>query len=291
MRNLSAKYLLLILTIIFFLQCGKKIDTSQLTNLNNNTITVLGHRGSGVSVDNTYPMNTLESIEVGIEEMGADGMEIDAQLTKDNQLMLYHDDELAIITSFSGLINSYTRTELSNCVINSAFFNNEFKQYHLASLEEVFERYKSYYPSPVCYIDIKPYYDTVNFQSYSDYANVFAQTMNALISKYNRQESTLLSCTDTIVLRSLQKVSPSLKLFIDDSDFDVAFQRATSMGLFGITINYEKISKADVEKTHANNLRIIVYSVKSRAACREIDRFFPDYVETDNVLYMLSLTK
>jgi glycerophosphoryl diester phosphodiesterase len=290
MKNIFNKYLLLLLIIFFLLGC-KKIDTSNLTNLNNNIISVLGHRGSGVYYDNNYPMNTLESIEVGIDEMGADGMEIDVQLTKDNQLMLYHDQELLILTSCSGLVNSHTKDELKNCIIISDFYNIPFKEYHLASLEDVFKRYNNYSPSPICYIDIKPFYDPENFKSYTDYALAFSQTMNTLISKYNRLENTILSCTDTSMLQHLKVLSPSLKLIIDNADFNKAFQLATSMGLFGTTIYYKNVGRADIEKAHANNLRVILWGVRTKAACRETAHLFPDYVETDNVVYMLSLTK
>ena len=289
--KLSAKYTVFIMALILFFPGCKKVDTSHLTNLNNNVIAVLGHRGSGVAADNTYPMNTLESIEVGIDEMGADGMEIDAQLTMDNQLMLYHDAELLTLTTFSGMVNSYTKDELSHCIINSTFFNNTYTEYHLASLEKVFDKYQHYLPPPVCYIDIKPFYDTANFQSNADYNSVFAQTMYALLSKYNQQENTILSCVDADMLQHLKAISPSLKLIIDNPDFDTAFQLATSMGLFGITINYKNITREQVMKAHDNNLRVILWGVSTKEACRETARLFPDYVETDCVLYMLSLTK
>ncbi len=286
-----AKYLLLSLSgLIFFTGCNKD-DPPRLTNLNNNVIGVLGHRGAGVAFYITYPINTLASIKVAIEEMGADGVEIDAQLSKDNQLMLYHDEELETITSCSGMINSHIKDELSHCLISSAFFNAPFTDYHLATLEEVFERYTNHSPSPVCYIDAKPNYDTANFQSYYAYNLVFSQTMIALISKYSAQENTLLSSTDVDMLQQLKLLSPTLKLIVDIPDFNTAFQQASSLGLFGMTINYANISREQIEQAHAQNLRVILWGVDTKDACRDAARLFPDYVETDNVLYMISLSK
>ncbi len=276
--------------LCFFLSC-KRVDTSKLTNLNNNTISVLGHRGCGVLPDNTYPINTLESIGVGIDQMGADGMEIDAQLSKDNQLILYHDQELMTMTFCNGMVNSHTKDELCHCTISSVFFNDPLKNYHLVPLEEVFEKYKNYAPSPICYIDVKPYYDSTNFLTYADYNQVFAQTMTILISKYDKLETTILSSVDNNMLLQLKSTSPSLKLAIDNPDFETAFQHATSMGLFGITINYKNINRVQMDKAHANNLRVILWGVDTKAACRATALLLPDYVETDNVLYMLSLTK
>ncbi|MEI6765313.1 MAG: glycerophosphodiester phosphodiesterase family protein [Bacteroidota bacterium] len=106
--KIFTKYPLAFSLIFFIVICGcKKTNTKGLTNLNNNVIAVLGHRGSGISFGSTYPMNTLESIEAGIDIMGADGMEIDAQLTKDKQLILYHGPELSEITSYGGLSRNF----------------------------------------------------------------------------------------------------------------------------------------------------------------------------------------
>ena len=290
-RVFFIKYLLLpLIVLIFFIGC-KKNDEPKLTNLNNNAIGVLGHRGAGVAFYITYPINTLTSIKVAIEEMGADGVEIDVQLSKDNQLMLYHDEELQTITSCNGMINSHTKDELSNCLISSDFFNTPLTNYHLAALEEVFERYANHSPSPICYLDIKPYYDSANFQSYSSYNLEFAGALNALILKHNAQESTLLSSVDIDMLRRLKLQSTSLKLIVDNPDFNTAFQQASSLGLFGITINYANITRAQIEQAHANNLRVILWGVDTKDACRDAARLFPDYVETDNVLYMISLAK
>jgi glycerophosphoryl diester phosphodiesterase len=277
--------------VVFSLGSCKKANVSHLTNLNNNVISVLGHRGSGVNMDNTYPMNTLESIESGIDEMGADGVEIDAQLSKDKQLILYHDDNLLTMTSFSGLLNSYTQDQLNGCLINPSFFNDPLKSYRLASLESVFDRFKNYSPPPICFIDIKPYYDNSNFQTTADYNGTFTPVINSLILKYNRQGSTLVSSGNEDMLQRLKAANSSLKLILDNGDFNYALQEASALGLFGITIHYQSISQTQMEIAHEHNLRVILWGVNTKQACRDAANLFPDYVETDNVAYMLSLTR
>ena len=148
MTNINSILKFSVCFFIYFLLYGcKKSDTEGLTNLNNNQITVLGHRGSGASgVDNPYPDNTLESMEVGIDELGADGIEMDVQLSKDNYLMLHHNADLNSATTCNGKINTYPKDELKKCLINTSFYNVPLKDYYLATLEEVFERFKNYSP-------------------------------------------------------------------------------------------------------------------------------------------------
>jgi len=285
------QYLVCFTTILFIFSCGK-VKTDHLTNLNNNTISVLGHRGSGASgIENTYPDNTLESMEAGMDELGADGIEMDVQLSKDNQLMLYHDGELMNTTSCSGTINSYTQDELKNCLIDAAFYNAPLKEYHLTSLKEVFERFKNYSPQPICFLDTKHNYDAANYQDITDFNLAFAQAINALISNYSREGNTLVSSTNKEMLQILKLNYPSLKLVFDSDNFETALFEAKALGLFGITVHYKYISREQIETAHKNNLRVSLWGVRTKDDCKAVARLFPDYVKTDNVPYMLSLTK
>lgn len=285
------QYLFCFTIIPFIFSCGK-VKTNHLTNLNNNTISVLGHRGSGASgIENTYPDNTLESMEVGMDELGADGIEMDVQLSKDNQLMLYHDGELMSTTSCSGTINSYTKDELKNCLIDAVFYNAPLKEYHLASPEEVFERFKNYSPQPICFLDTKHNYDAANYLDITDFNLAFAQAINSLISKYNRHSTTLVSSGNKEMLQILKLNNSSLKLILHGESFETIFIDAKQLGLFGITIHYKSISREQIKTAHENNLRVTLWGVRTKEDCKAAARLFPDYVKTDNVPFMLSLTK
>jgi len=270
----------------------QKVDIDGLTNLNNNRITVLGHRGSGITgIDNTYPGNSLESMEVGIDELGADGLEMDIQLSMDSQLMLYHDIELSKLTSCNGMINSHTKENLEGCIFDAAFFNAPFKDYHLVSLEKVFNRFKNYSPKPVYFLDTKHNYDAKNYTGINDFNLDFAENLNDLIIKYNLEEYALISSGNKEMLQILKSNYPSLKLIMHGSSFEDALQDARSMNLFGITIHYKNISREEVETAHANNLRVTLWGVRTKASCREAVKLFPDYIKTDNILYLLSLIR
>lgn len=285
------QYLFWFTIILFVFSCGK-VKTDSLTNLNNNKISVLGHRGSGMSgIENTYPDNTLESMEVGVDELGSDGIEMDIQLSKDNQLMLYHNNELMSTTSCSGTINSYTKDELSHCLIDASFYNAPMKEYHLASLEEVFERFKNYSPPPICFLDTKHYYEADNYPDITDFNLDFAQAIYTLIAKYSGQENTLVSSSNKEMLQILKLNYPSLKLVLHSDNFETALSDASALGLFGITIHYKYITRQQIETAHSTNLRVTLWGARTKEDCKAVARLFPDYVKTDNVSYMLSLAK
>lgn len=74
---------------------------------------VWGHRGaSGYA-----PENTLEAFRLAAE-MGADGVELDVQLTKDGEIVVIHDEWIDRVSDGSGLVVNYTLEELKQFNFN-----------------------------------------------------------------------------------------------------------------------------------------------------------------------------
>lgn len=68
---------------------------------------VIAHRGASYF----EPENTLKAVERAIE-MGADFVEVDARMNKDNELVIMHDADVNRTTDGSGLVKDYTVQEL-----------------------------------------------------------------------------------------------------------------------------------------------------------------------------------
>jgi glycerophosphoryl diester phosphodiesterase len=68
---------------------------------------VIGHRGGAGAA----PENTLESIRHGVEA-GADAIEFDIHATRDDRLVLFHDDTLERTTDGTGVVEEMTLEEL-----------------------------------------------------------------------------------------------------------------------------------------------------------------------------------
>lgn len=86
-------------------------------------VTVIAHRGSSM----VAPENTLAAIEQSLID-GADYIEIDVRLARDQQVMLYHDRSLARLTGDNREFGDLTREELSHYDVGSWFgdaFQNE----------------------------------------------------------------------------------------------------------------------------------------------------------------------
>lgn len=83
---------------------------------------IYGHRGS----KGNYPENTLLSFQHAIDE-GADGIELDVHLTKDDELVVIHDQTLDRTTNGKGEIKDLTLSEIRQYSAGSTF--NHFSEY------------------------------------------------------------------------------------------------------------------------------------------------------------------
>jgi glycerophosphoryl diester phosphodiesterase len=82
-----------------------KIDVllKQLYNSNGSDVLVIAHRGDW----RNFPENSLEGFSSAIE-MGVDMIEMDVAKTKDNQLVIMHDQTLDRTTNGKGLVSDWT---------------------------------------------------------------------------------------------------------------------------------------------------------------------------------------
>lgn len=98
-----------------------------------NSIPIFAHRGaSGYALENTF--KAFEKAR----KLGADGVEIDIQLTKDDELIVYHDLDLFRLTRKRKKINDCSYKELLNYPIGKHFFRKYSKE-RIPTFQQVVE--------------------------------------------------------------------------------------------------------------------------------------------------------
>ncbi len=96
---------------------------------------VWAHRGASEYA----PENTLPSFELAAE-MGADGVELDVQLTKDGELVVAHDESLERVSNGTGYLKDHTFAELRGLNFNRV--HPEYEKAQIPTLEEVYDLLK-----------------------------------------------------------------------------------------------------------------------------------------------------
>jgi glycerophosphoryl diester phosphodiesterase len=94
---------------------------------------ILAHRGDLAHA----PENTLPSFQQAIQK-GADGVELDAKLTMDGHVIVFHDMTVDRTTDGRGKVASFSLEAIRKLDAGS-WFDNKFKGIKIPLLEEVFE--------------------------------------------------------------------------------------------------------------------------------------------------------
>lgn len=154
---------------------------------------IIGHRG----YSKNYPENTMLAFKKAYE-IGMDGIETDVQLTKDNQIVLIHDEKIDRTSNHNGYVKDYTLAELK-----SFNFNNHMPLYEcpIPTLEELLIYVKDH--PMLLNIEIKT--------SKIQYPNLEQMTYD-MVKKYGLLDKTFFSSFHLPSLVKLKEIDPNLTL-------------------------------------------------------------------------------
>jgi glycerophosphoryl diester phosphodiesterase len=127
----------------------KKVENRTIEYLINDTaIVVAAHRG----YKSAYPENTLLAFQQALE-FGVGMLEFDLRLSKDNVVMVFHDETLERTTNGAGHLSDYTLSELKQ-LDAGGWFGTCFEGLKIPTIEELCELLTSY-PEALLNVEIK----------------------------------------------------------------------------------------------------------------------------------------
>lgn len=272
------------LILIFLLFSCKKEDKNKISNLNNGVIYGIGHAGIGLqSFYNQLPENSMVSIKKAIEVYNADGVEVDVQMTKDDELVLYHDNKLETSTNGYGFIYEYNLSELSDFKFDTDVYSNIFLNEQILSLASVLEYLSNRKNPPQLHLDLRQWLYDESLYTTNEFFLIYAKEIVYLINKYNYQSYTIINSGDIDLLNIIQQLDPSLKLTIESNDITWATQVARTNNLYGIVADDKLVSKKDVDYAHSKNVKVMLFNMRSQFSINNAVKKHPDYIITDNI--------
>lgn len=264
------------LFLISITACNK--DEFEITNLNNNEISILGHAGMGIS--SIYPMNTLESI-LNCLNLGADGTELDVQMTKDSVLVAFHDLELSDRTTAKGRIYN----QKWNDIQNAAYKDPIYAGYEIITIDEMFSNLNPHLNKTFAF-DCKNFNPDTSFT----YLNRFCNALIAIIEKYGIQNNCIIEFKREDLIQTMKQLRPNWNIFVYQ-EYDYALELCQKYRLQGIVISVDKISTAQVENAHQLGLKVMVFNAHSNQRNRDAISKNVDIIQTDNLKNLLRILR
>lgn len=214
------------------------------------------HRG----VSALMPENTLPAFAAA-HSLGADEIEFDVRLTKDNKLIVSHDDTLERISNGKGKLNNYTLNELQKLNIGvERCWNAVF-----CTAEEVFELLAN---KIVFNIHIKEYG-----------ANGFLiSELARLIDKYNASENCYFAAAGA-ELEQIYKIAPQIKRTAIQFPTEAlgVYEAAKKYGCSGVQFWLGMFDKTLIEQLHAENIRCNLFFADN---AEDYEKYFSMGIDT-----------
>ena len=250
-----------------------KAENYNIKNLNHNTIMILGHAGMGDLYK--YPNDTYEAIEpvIGI---GADGTEVDVQITKDSVLILFHDETLDGRTRCDGYGSpfNYNWSEIKDC-----YYNTLVDNIPVYTVDEAFSKLP----------DLKELYFSFDCKLFPDlaynktYRRRFLGAIQRVCEKYDMSQNVFIE-GDLGFLLLAKEMGMKNKGFVIGSSVDEAAENH----IFGIGATTDTRPE-EIEYAHSKGLYVMMWGLKTDEGNKKAIALNPDIVQTDKPIPMLML--
>lgn len=235
---------------------------------------IIAHRGSSSSA----PENSKASLLQALKD-GATGVEIDLQLTSDNEVVVIHDETIDRTSSGLGFVKDMTLKELKEYDIGS-FFDPKFKTERIITLKEALELLKN---SKIINLEIKK---MVNFNH-----NIEKEVVNILES---------LDLNNKIIVSSFNHDSLDIIKNINNDVLTAPlfyarvfnpWEYAKRLGSKYLHLYYKAVDKALIDNCHKNDIKVNVFTVDREEDIKKMIELNVDGIITNYPLKALEILK
>lgn len=226
---------------------------------------IIAHRGASFY----RPENTFASFQLAYEQ-GADGIETDIHLSKDNVPVLIHDETINRVTNQESLINQLTYHELSRLDIGS-WFSPLYKNERIMSLADFLQWAKA--KQLTLNLELK----TNKVKYVGIEALVYQQVLDL-----NMLDRVIFSSFNLTCLEKLAQLNPeTTRAFLAKRHTARVFKLSQQQNLTGVHLKRRFINRMTMKRYHQINKYVGAYTVNHPTEMRQLFRAKCDMIITD----------
>ena len=226
---------------------------------------IFAHRGYSAK----YPENSMHAFEKAAE-VGADGIEIDVHLSKDNVPVVIHDETLDRTTYKKGYVKDYTLEELKTAHESNLFFKKDLEP--IPTLEEVLRWIE---PTNL-FLNIEIKNDKI---MYEDIERIIID----LVRKYKMEERVILSSFNHCSLVVCKEIAPLIDtaiLYVEN--MYQSWKYAKLLRASAIHPNHKITTDAQIDESQKNDIAVRPWTVNESKALRRFFEVNSAGIITDN---------
>lgn len=225
------------------------------------------HRG----YSSKYPENTLLAFDKALSA-GAQAVEFDVHKTKDNKLVVIHDENIKRTFNGSGLIKDLTLAELKTYSSNNPEYKDS-KLCKIPTLDQVLELLLSY--NIIINLEIKT--DIIQYE------NIEKEILDT-INHYNLEEKVIISSFNHKSLEKCRDLSSTIRLgMLFDNKIKGIVEAAKALNAYSLHPNFKLVDEELMKVAHENNLKVFAYTVNSPLIAKALEALNCDGIFTDDI--------
>lgn len=274
MHQYRAHISILVAFLLGFTGCGEVVLPHQ--------VLVLGHGGGGFyAVQNPHPPNSRKSIEQAVLVSGADGVEVDVQLSRDGEVVLFHDRRLETSTNRVGYVSEFDLSDLMG--MNYRGQIDPLADDRIIGLEETLELLTN--ASSGLWISL-------NLQTQREisdqaaYRLRFTEALVHALLPFQGRINVLIESPDRELLKVLLAQWPpavAVEFFYDAASNPHNIEFANGLKLQGLVSNVHDETEESMELAKASGLEMVLYGLKIRTDVKRALEFAPRMIQADNI--------
>ncbi len=257
-------------------------ERGEFSLLSSERFLIIAHRGaSGYA-----PEHTIEAYKKG-EELAADYIEIDLQMTSDDRLVAMHDMDLGRTTGEEGEVRDFPLDELKDLDAGTWFNQSNpelaepvFAELSIPTLEEIFETFGH---------EANYYIETKHPKYYPEMTEELIRILDEydFLGEKVQEGKIIIQSFSEASLQDIHEHEPSLPLiqlisFDGEAKLTEKAIRDIKQYAVGIGVNYQAVTKEFAERIRAAGMLLHVFTVNERAEIEKLKRFgitgiFTDY--------------
>lgn len=212
------------------------------------------HRG----FSGKYPENTMLAFKKAIE-IGVDGIELDVQLTKDNVVVIIHDETIDRTTNGKGEVVNYAYKELEKFDA-SYIYTGQYGINKIPTLDEYLKYVKD--------LDIVTNIELKN--SINEYEGL-EELVLELIRKYNLEKKVIISSFNHYSVVKMKKLAPELKCgFLCEDTILNPGKYCKENGVECFHPRYKVLSLERIEELRKNGIEINTWTVNKKEDIKDL---------------------
>ena len=215
---------------------------------------IIAHRGAS----HLAPENTLAAVKLGYE-LGAEAVEIDIHLSKDQRIMVIHDKDTKRTASGKNMLVKDAHSEELRKLEVGSWKDPKYKGEKIPYLEEV--------------LALVPEDKKLVIELKSG-ADVLPQLQQQINASGMADRLILISFSKEAIVqaKALMPTIPAYWLLHNyaDHSLDEAIQIAKSANLDGLAVYHALVDKGFMQKMEANQLEVYVYTVDNPRVARKL---------------------